>query len=188
VHGPKCGYTQAGERSRVTIGADTSVFYDDEMGTKNRKDTQLVELAGRNRLAGELQRAGIEVARPERDRGVDLLAYLDLEKAFHARPIQMKASTGETFNVFPRYEKFPDLMLVYVWNVGQDKSRYFALTYDDAKSIAEKMGWTETRSWKGETAGPPGYIATTMTPPLRDLLVSHEITDPRQWRKKLFSL
>jgi hypothetical protein len=40
-----------------------------------RKDTQIVELAGRNRLASELQKANIEVARPERDHGVDLLAY-----------------------------------------------------------------------------------------------------------------
>lgn len=37
-----------------------------------RVDTQLVELAGRNWLASELLRAGLEVARPERDRGIDL--------------------------------------------------------------------------------------------------------------------
>src|SRR5713101_2147177 len=67
--------------------------------TNARKDTQIVELAGRNRLASELQRAGIEVARPERDRGVDLLAYLDRDDKFCARPIQMKASSREAFGV-----------------------------------------------------------------------------------------
>jgi hypothetical protein len=102
------------------------------MPTTERKDTQIVELAGRNRLAGELQRVGIEVARPERDHGVDLLAYLDLEEKFCARPVQMKASS-EMFSVYVRYEKFPELMLIYVWNVEQDKSRYFALNYEEAK-------------------------------------------------------
>lgn len=43
-------------------------------------DTQLVELAGRNWLASELLRAGLEVARPERDRGIDLIAYVDLDE------------------------------------------------------------------------------------------------------------
>jgi hypothetical protein len=58
-------------------------------------DAQVIELAGRNWLASELQRAGIEVARPERDRGIDLIAYSDLDERvakFVARPIQMKAS------------------------------------------------------------------------------------------------
>jgi hypothetical protein len=40
-------------------------------------DTQLVELAGRNWLASQLQHAKIEVAKPERDREIDLIAYLD---------------------------------------------------------------------------------------------------------------
>ncbi|MHB2036215.1 MAG: hypothetical protein ACYCPW_05680 [Nitrososphaerales archaeon] len=40
-------------------------------------DTQLVELAGRNWLTSELLKAGLEVARPERDRGIDLIAYVD---------------------------------------------------------------------------------------------------------------
>jgi hypothetical protein len=59
-----------------------------------------VELAGRNWLASELLRAGLEVARPERDRGIDLIAYLDLDErvsSFLACPIQMKAATGALF-------------------------------------------------------------------------------------------
>src|SRR5205085_571466 len=61
-------------------------------------DGQIVELRGRNWLVGELLRAGLEVARPERDRGIDLIAYADLDATgrFVARPIQMKAATGRS--------------------------------------------------------------------------------------------
>ena len=58
-------------------------------------DKQVTELVGRSKLVAELLRSGIEVAIPERDRGIDLIAYLDLDlRAAHfvARPIQMKAS------------------------------------------------------------------------------------------------
>jgi hypothetical protein len=151
-----------------------------------RKDTQIVELAGRNRLASELQRANIEVARPERDHGIDLLAYLDLEETFWARPIQMKAASGEMFSVLARYKKFPELMLIYVWNVAQDKSRYFALTYEEAEQVARAMKWTETASWRGETSGPPGYSVSKVSDELLRLLVTYEITKSEQWRKKLF--
>lgn len=37
-------------------------------------DPQQVEIIGRNWLVGELGRAGLEVADPVRDKGVDLLA------------------------------------------------------------------------------------------------------------------
>jgi hypothetical protein len=147
-----------------------------------RKDTQIVELAGRNRLASELQKANIEVARPERDHGVDLLAYLDLEKKFFACPIQMKAATGEIFDIQRRYAKFPELILVYVWNVEMDKSRYFALTYNDAENVAKEMRWTETHSWK--VLG--GYGVWNVNDELLRKLAPHEITEPQQWRKKLF--
>jgi hypothetical protein len=38
-------------------------------------EPQIVEILGRNRLIDELLRAGLEVATPERDRGIDLLVY-----------------------------------------------------------------------------------------------------------------
>jgi len=43
-------------------------------------DPQLVELAGRNWLTSQLLQAGLEVARPERDRGIDLIAYRDMDE------------------------------------------------------------------------------------------------------------
>jgi len=59
-------------------------------------DTQVVEIIGRQRMIAELLQDGLEVAMPIRDRGVDLIAYADLNQQltrFAARPIQMKAST-----------------------------------------------------------------------------------------------
>jgi hypothetical protein len=75
-------------------------------------DSQQIEIVGRNFLVNELLRGGVEVARPERDRGVDLIAYLD--SPFCAVPIQMKAATGEVLSVHAKYEKLPDLLLAYV--------------------------------------------------------------------------
>lgn len=37
-----------------------------------------IEILGRNRLVDELLVAGLEVALPLRDRGIDLIAYVDL--------------------------------------------------------------------------------------------------------------
>lgn len=72
---------------------------------KTKLDTQLVELAGRNWLASELLGSGIEVARPERDRGIDLIAYVDRDARvgnFVACPIQMKAATNAVFSLDPK--------------------------------------------------------------------------------------
>ncbi len=58
-------------------------------------DTQTIEIVGRQRLSGELLAAGLEVAMPLRDRGIDLIAYADLDrqvKRFTAKPIQMKST------------------------------------------------------------------------------------------------
>jgi|SoiMethySBSTD1v2_1073268.scaffolds.fasta_scaffold1648672_2 hypothetical protein len=58
-------------------------------------DTQTGEILGRNRLIHELRLAGLEVAVPQRDRGVDLIAYVEREDStsqFAAVAIQMKAA------------------------------------------------------------------------------------------------
>jgi len=54
------------------------------------KDSQLTELIGRHFLIARLAAGGLEVAIPVRDRGVDLIAYLDLgteTKQFVSCPI-----------------------------------------------------------------------------------------------------
>src|ERR1700681_4201880 len=128
---------------------------------KRKLDTQLVELAGRSWLASELLRSGIEVARPERDRGVDLIAYVDRDARvgnFVACPIQMKAATNAVFSLDPKYAGFPGLVLAYVWNVGNPSyTKCYALTYAEALTVGRKMGWTRTASWlKGGNTGKRG--------------------------------
>lgn len=74
-------------------------------------DSQIIELLGRNRLVDELMRAGLEVAIPIRDRGVDLIAYADLESkvaSFVTCSIQMKASSLAAFGIDQKYQKFQD--------------------------------------------------------------------------------
>ena len=128
-----------------------------------------------------------EVARPERDRGVDLLAYLDRDKKFCARPIQMKAATGEIFDVQRRYKEFPELMLVFVWNVGEPVSRYFALTYAQAETVAKDMGWTSKLSWEGKTkSGRAGFGVWRVNDTLRGFLERHEVKLPEDWKERLF--
>lgn len=60
-----------------------------------------------------LLRAGIEVAASVRDRGVDLVAYLDLDVQlgrFIACPIQMKVAVATSFSIDSKYTKFANLI------------------------------------------------------------------------------
>jgi hypothetical protein len=94
-------------------------------------DPQVIEIVGCNWLIAELYRAGIEVARPERDHGIDLIAFVDLDRSdrFVGRPIQMKASSRQMFGVWRKEGKFPDLLLVYVWNLAEPaRATCFCLT------------------------------------------------------------
>ena len=88
-------------------------------------DTQQVELIGRNLLIAALMADGLEVAVPQRDRGVDLVVYADLDESqrFIARPIQLKAASKRAFGYDQKYDRFPDLLLVHVWNVVADPSQ-----------------------------------------------------------------
>jgi hypothetical protein len=107
-------------------------------------DTQTTEIIGLNWLVSELVRDGLEVARPERDHGIDLIAYLDLDETgggFVACPIQMKAATTEAFAISAKYAKFSRLLLVYVWHVDSfERACAFALSYSEAVDVADVMG------------------------------------------------
>jgi hypothetical protein len=146
-------------------------------------DTQVIELLGRNRLISELLRAGLEIAVPERDRGVDLIAYVDLEShvsSFVARPIQMKASSRQGFSVYRKYSKLRDLILAFVWNLeDSERAAMYALTYPEAVAIADRMGWTKTPSWlqKG------GYSTSRPGEKLLELLAPHKMTAALWWQK-----
>ena len=159
-----------------------------EISPEPNPDKNLVELTGRNWLASQLFRAGLEVARPERDRGIDLIAYLDMDDSgrFIACPIQMKAASSAVFCLFPKYEKFADLLLAYVWNVDTpSETTCFALTYAEAYRVAETMEYTKTDSWlTGGRHKRRGYTTTRPGARLRDLLAPYEMNNEK-WRVKL---
>ena len=149
-----------------------------------RLDTQKLELVGRQRLAGELLLAGLEVAFPARDRGVDLIAYADINpdaQRFVARPIQLKASSLRSFGVWQKYEKIHDLILPFLWHLdGGDPPETYALTHCEALAIAHTMGWLMTASW---TAG-GAYNANNPGVRLRQLLTPYRM-DSERWREKI---
>ncbi len=151
--------------------------------------SQTVEIVGRNWLISQLYRAGIEVARPERDHGIDLIAFLDLDKRkrFVAFPVQMKAAQKESFTVYKRFGNFPNLRLVYIWNLSGPEPSAYCLTYPEAEGVARQINWTRTLSWKTGASGNnrPGYSTSRPTPKLKALLAPYAMKSPDDWRKKM---
>ena len=146
-------------------------------------DGQTVEIIGRNYLVSMLVRDRLEVARPERDRGVDLIAYLDLEKtggSLTACPIQLKATTRSSFSLFQKYTKFSLLLLAYVWHVqNPNEACAYALSYPEAFTVADQMGWTGTPSWVKA-----GYSTTNPSKKLMVLLEPY-LMNPGDWKRKV---
>ena len=134
-------------------------------------DTQTIEILGRNRLIDELLMANLEVAIPERDRGIDLIAYVDLvseASTFAAVPIQMKAASTRAFSMDRKYAKISNLILAFVWNLrAPERAQTFALTYPEALNIAETLKWTDTASWargKYSTSAPSAELCSLLEP------------------------
>ena len=148
-------------------------------------DTQLIELAGRHRLIEQLVEAGLEVALPLRDHGIDLIAYSDLLKnvpSFVALPIQMKAATRKAFGIYKKYEAFPNLIHAFVWGVNSDKIEIFALTQKQAVAIGDSFRWTNTASWEAGS-----YITSRPGNELLNLLEPYRMT-PEKWRELVTGL
>ncbi len=162
-------------------------------------DGQVIEIMGRNWLINELLRAGLEVATPIRDHGIDLIAFIDLDildfegtseqryvlpPRFSARPIQLKTVNGERFTVDTKYAKFPDLLLVHVWHLEDPKRTVaYAHSYPQAFAIAEHMGWTSTETWRTRRL----YNMSSPSKALIELLEPYRITSPQQWRQLVAS-
>jgi len=145
-------------------------------------DTQSVEIIGRNRLINELLYAGIEIAMPARDRGLDLVAYVDLNDQldyFAAIPIQMKAASTRAFGIDRKYEKFPHLIMAFVWHVASPTDAVtYAMTYKDLHAIAEEMGYTRTPSWMERN----GYSSSSPSRRVVERLEQHRMTSARWWK------
>ncbi|MGH9482017.1 MAG: hypothetical protein ACRD1L_07970 [Terriglobales bacterium] len=167
-----------GQSLRLAEKVAARALKDAPIRRERELDSQLVELAGRYWLTSELLRASVEVAIPERDRGIDLIAYFDLgDTKFVARPIQMIAASRAAFSLYPKYEKFPDLLLVYIWNLGETSGiRSFALTYGEALGVATRMDWTKTDSWRhGGSTGKRGYFMSNPSQRLQHELAAFEM-------------
>jgi hypothetical protein len=147
-------------------------------------DTQVVELLGKQRLTSELLRAGLEVATPIRDRGIDLIAYADIDKRlsqFAACPIQMKAATTRSFGLARKYARVRNLLIVYIWHLDEaSETVIYALTYQEALAIAETLGWTETKSWRFLHRA---YSTTRPSVEIVSRLAPYRMTPDKWWPK-----
>lgn len=146
-------------------------------------DTQHIELLGRGILVEQMMRAGLEVAEPLRDRGVDLGAYADLAgdvQRFVARPIQMKAASHSGFSLDRKYERIADLLIAFVWHIDSpEQACVYAMSYPEAVEIGDQLGYTRTPSWaKGKYANSrPGKNLRELLEPLR--------MTPERWRDRV---
>jgi hypothetical protein len=158
----------------MLVGSNSSEF-----------DAQIIELLGRNRLVSDLLSARLEVAFPARDRGVDLIAYVDLAcqtSKFVAVPIQMKAASHRVFSVDRKYSKISNLVIAFVWQLGDPgRAVTYALSYREAVKIAAEMGWTNTDSW-----GNGKYSTSAPSKKLCALLEPYKMS-PERWRERIFA-
>jgi len=83
-------------------------------------DAQTIALLGRDLVIDQLHRAGLEVALPRRDHGIDVIAYVDRERSFQALPIQVKASAGFRWVVNQKYGPFADCRLHPLSDIGRE--------------------------------------------------------------------
>lgn len=117
-----------------------------------------------------------------RDKGIDLIAFADLDtqvKSFVACPIQMKAASESSFAVHQKYAKFPNLILAYIWYLKDPrKTVTYALTYREAVQVADDMGWATTDSWKKS-----GYSTQKPSNKLLNLIDEYKMSSHKWWAK-----
>ena len=94
-----------------------------------RMDKQQIGIIGKHILIADLFAANLEVAEPIRDHGIDLIVHNDGMDGgeFIACPIQLKTSTDEAFELYTKYERFPGLRIVYVWNARNPREASFTV-------------------------------------------------------------
>jgi hypothetical protein len=154
---------------------------------KDRLHSARIERKGRILLEDALFDAEFEVAVPWNDSGIDLIAYRSLDAegapAFHARPIQLKASSGESFGVNTKYGQIAGLLIVHVWHVtgATCPPQFFAMTYREAIEIAKTRGWTTKSKWERDGS----FVVPQARAPLKELLMKHEMKSREDWRRKL---
>ena len=147
-------------------------------------DKQQIGLIGKHILIADLFAANFEVAEPLRDRGIDLIAFRDGTdgEEFEARPIQLKTSSVETFELYSKYERFTDLRIVYVWKAKNPvDAEFYCLAYPEAIDVLKSMkhaGYSILKE-KGH------WVTTKPSEPLKNALKSFQVNVPEDWPRRL---
>lgn len=138
-----------------------------------------VEVVGRGALTAAVAADGLEVARPERDIGIDLLIYT--VTPWRVVPMQLKAASRDSFGIDAKYARVPGIVMVCAWNLLNGlKIEFYALGYPQALAIAEQLGWTQTSSWL--TGG--RYDNTRPGPRVKSALAEYRVL-PGGWPRAL---
>jgi hypothetical protein len=144
-------------------------------------------VAGRGWLTHQLVLAGFEVARPERDKGIDLIAYRRKGDGSRlvAFPIQLKAASMESFELPRKYETTPKLVLAYVWHLNDpNRTICYVLTYTEALQIVRAMKHDRGKVLEaGESWKKGKYTWTRIPRRLRERLRPYE-TSQGTWKKR----
>ena len=147
-------------------------------------DKQQIGLIGKYILIANLIAANLEVAEPLRDRGIDLIAFRDGFDGgeFDACPIQLKTATNEAFELDRKYERFPDLRNVYVWNVSNpNNAEFYCLTYAEAIGVLKSLKHEKFSYLKEH-----GYWYTGKpSEELKKMLKEFQVTVPDDWSNRL---
>jgi hypothetical protein len=103
-------------------------------------------------LVNQLFAAGIEVAIPMRDRGIDLVAYIDRDaRSYVSRPIQLRAFRKEGIKLDRKHAAFPGLILALVCFIDDPKrTAIYALPYREAVQVIDERGllkWNKRQSY-----------------------------------------
>lgn len=94
-------------------------------------------MLGRAALTAALVADGIEVARAERDAGIDLVAFT--VSPWQMVPIQMKAASNAGFSIDRKYERVGQLVMAYVWNAqSAGAAEFYAMTWLEAVARAPR--------------------------------------------------
>lgn len=123
-------------------------------------DAQTIGLLGRDKVIEQLHRAGLEVALPRRDHGVDIIAYADKATAFQALPIQVKASAGFRWVVNAKYAPFAEIVIAFAMYLADESATVvYAVPHLENVAIAERLGFTKkSATWLRPSRSGHGYI------------------------------
>jgi hypothetical protein len=148
-------------------------------------DTGATEVLGRAWVTTELTRGGIEIARPERDIGVDLVAYT--ADASWMLPIQLKTIGLTGLTVFQKYIGMP-LGIVYVLlgdehggTAGRAGTTAYLLTPEEAWQLPTTLKMKFDPDYHGT------YRFASLTRALTNELNPYQV-QPGTWAERLRDL